>query len=277
MLRAAERKKRNRRAHVGSTQGRAPNRKRGMKQCGYLLDTQYFCRTNDATPMFTDGEFERRYRMPRNTYEMIRSAVLTQDPDFFEQRCNALGRHGASPDQKITAALRILCYGAAADQLVEILGMSESLISECLPRFCDAIGASLGGTYVREPTAEELAKTEVLFADLGFPGCVGSVDCASWEWDRCPVAWEGQFKGKKKKKCVRMEVICDDYLSISHLNFGSPGARNYLNILNSSDLFNKIRTGRYPPSRPETMIRSLPLTWYTITSPTASIHPGASL
>jgi hypothetical protein len=44
MLRAAERKKRNRRTHGGSTQGRAPNRSRGMKQCGDLLGTHYFCR-----------------------------------------------------------------------------------------------------------------------------------------------------------------------------------------------------------------------------------------
>jgi hypothetical protein len=54
------------------------------------------------------------------------------------------------------------------------------------------------------------------------------------------------FKGKEKKKCVRLEVICVDLRYISHINSGSPGARNDLNILNSSDHFNRIRTSRWP-------------------------------
>jgi hypothetical protein len=53
--------------------------------------------------------------------------------------------------------------------------MSESLIMERLPRYCDGIAESLGGMYVREPAAEELAKIEARFAGLGFPGCVASV------------------------------------------------------------------------------------------------------
>jgi hypothetical protein len=132
VLRAVERKKRSRRAHGGSSLGRRPNRDHGMKEAGNLLDRQYFSRTSGETPIFTDAEFERRFRMTRSTYETIRSAVLEQDLDFFEQRPDATGRLGASTDQKITAALRMLCYGAAADQLVEVLGMSESLIMECL-------------------------------------------------------------------------------------------------------------------------------------------------
>jgi Plant transposon protein len=70
------------------------------------------------------------------------------------------------------------------------------------------------------------------------------------------------FKGMEKKKCVRLEVICDDFLYISRMSFVSPGARNDLNILYSSDHFNRIRMGRWPPTMPETMIGTLPLTWY---------------
>jgi Plant transposon protein len=25
---------------------------------------------------------------------------------------------------------------------------------------------------------------------MWFPGAIGWVDCASWEWDACPVAWQ---------------------------------------------------------------------------------------
>jgi hypothetical protein len=84
MLRAVERCRGNRRAHGGSPLGRKPKRDRGMKEAGNLLYRQHFCRTGDTTPMFTDAEFERRLRMPRTTYETIRSAELMQDPDFFD-------------------------------------------------------------------------------------------------------------------------------------------------------------------------------------------------
>jgi hypothetical protein len=76
ILRAVERSRGNRRAHGGSPLGRKQNRDRGVKEAGKLLNRQYFCRSGGATPMFTDAEFERRFRMPRTTYETIRSAVL---------------------------------------------------------------------------------------------------------------------------------------------------------------------------------------------------------
>jgi hypothetical protein len=76
MLRAVECSRRNSCAHGGSPLGRKINRERGMKEAGNLRDRQYFCRTGDATPMFTNDEFERRFRIPRATYETIWSTVL---------------------------------------------------------------------------------------------------------------------------------------------------------------------------------------------------------
>jgi hypothetical protein len=74
--RAVERSRGNRHAHGGSPLGRKPSRDRGMKDVGNLLNRRYFSRTGDATPRFTDAEFERRFHMPRTTYETVRSAVL---------------------------------------------------------------------------------------------------------------------------------------------------------------------------------------------------------
>ncbi|VVA39533.1 PREDICTED: putative nuclease HARBI1, partial [Prunus dulcis] len=41
--------------------------------------------------------------------------------------------------QKLTAALRMLAYGASAEQVDEIARMGKSTILECLVRFCDAV------------------------------------------------------------------------------------------------------------------------------------------
>jgi Plant transposon protein len=102
----------------------------------------------------------------------------------------------------------------------------------------------------------------MVYAQWGFPGAIGCVDCASWEWDACPVAWQGNHKGISKKPCNRMEIVCDDYQYIWHVMFGTPGSKNEINILHYSTLFKKIRTGAWPPCRPETVISGMPLTWY---------------
>jgi Plant transposon protein len=146
--------------------------------------------------------------------------------------------------------------------VVEYSRWSESTCAEALKRFCEAVCASLHSRYLRLPTQIDLVDIERVYAQLGFPGAIGCVDCASWEWYACPVAWQGNHKGKSKKPCNRMEIVCDDYLYIWHVMFGTPGSKNNINILHSSTLFNKIRTGAWPPCRPETVISGMPLTWY---------------
>jgi hypothetical protein len=86
----------NRRALGGYPLGRKPNRDRGMKEAGNLLDRQYFCRSGDATPMFTDAKFERRFRMSRTTYETIRSAVLrTSKADAVYKQAGSVWFHSS--------------------------------------------------------------------------------------------------------------------------------------------------------------------------------------
>ena len=51
------------------------------------------------------------------------------------------------------------------------------------------------------------------YATLGFSGCVGCVDVASWFWDNCPVGWQVLYTGKDKRPCNRLEVVCDDLSS----------------------------------------------------------------
>ena len=47
------------------------------------------------------------------------------------------------------------------------------------------------------------------------------------------------------------------------MNFGAPGARNDLQIMNSSALFNRVRTGSWPPARPDELdIDGFKLNWF---------------
>jgi hypothetical protein len=201
-------KNRTRKTHGGSRQGRATNRDIGRTSASIRLDSDYFCR-DGGLPVFTGEMFERRHRMPRLVYEIIREGMLPED-SYFEQKFDAAGAAGASTDQQVTAAMRQLSLGIGADAIVEYVKISESTAAESLKRFCRAVVSKFKAEFLNQPTEEDLRRVEKTYASLGFPGCIGCLDCASWELDKCPVAWQGNHKGKDKKPSCRMEVVCDD-------------------------------------------------------------------
>lgn len=145
---------------------------------------------------------------------------------------------------------------------MDYLRTGETLNLESLKRLTRAIVNCFESTWLRYPTEDEVTQIEVHYAKLGFPGCIGAVDCASWDWDRCPVALQGQYKGMNKKPNCRMEVVSDDKLRIWHLMFGAPRAKNDKSILNQSSLFNAIRNGQWPPFRPRLCIAGFNISWF---------------
>jgi Plant transposon protein len=102
----------------------------------------------------------------------------------------------------MVAVVRQLSYGIPADACVEYVRLSESTCNESLHRFCRAVVEEVESEWLRLPTVSEIEEIERHYAKLGFPGCIGCVDCASWEWDACPVGWQEAYKGKTQNLCV---------------------------------------------------------------------------
>jgi len=90
-------------------------------------------------------------------------------------------------------------------------------------------------TYLRAPTAEDVARHAAANAKRGMPGMFGSNDCMHWGWANCPKAHHGQFKEGTKKPTVVLEAACTGDLWIWHAFFGLPGALNDINVLQFVD------------------------------------------
>lgn len=88
------------------------------------IDRNYFCRDTEGTPIFSNKEFERKYRMQHSVYEMIRKCVIASD-SYFKCKVEAVGIPGAAPDQNITAALRKLSLVVSANTVVEYVRFGE--------------------------------------------------------------------------------------------------------------------------------------------------------
>ncbi|CAL8126471.1 unnamed protein product [Prunus armeniaca] len=84
--------------------------------------------------------------MKRNKVVVVvhKSAAAGMWTDIGILGCDAAGVLGLLPEQKLTYVIRMLTYGASADQVDEIARIGKSTTLEALVRFCDAIETSNG-------------------------------------------------------------------------------------------------------------------------------------
>jgi hypothetical protein len=187
----------------GSIAGWKANMNRDFDVGVKRMMTDYF----SETPRYDDKMFTRRFRMPRAVFNRIYKDVSAR-PEFV-RKCDALGKPGLHPQQRVVAALRKLSYGVASDAVDEYVHISESSAHESLAKFCRAFCELYGVEYGRQPTEGDLRRILKINAKRGFPGCVGSIDCQHWSWEACPIQFAAQFKGKEKKPTIVLEAVAD--------------------------------------------------------------------
>jgi hypothetical protein len=90
--------------------------------------------------------------------------VVEQHDEYFVQKRNAAGKLGLSSLQKVTAALRMLTYGMAADATDDYIHIGESTAIESLRRFVTAIVQVFGDEYLREPDEYDTARLLARYA-----------------------------------------------------------------------------------------------------------------
>ena len=117
--------------------------------------------------------------MSRELFVRIMNAVEAHD-DYFVQKRNGAGVLGLSCFQKITAAMRMLSYGVAADATDEYVQIGESTALESLRKFVDAVVEIFGDEYLRYPNEADIARLLAMGEKKGFPGMLGSIDCMHW-------------------------------------------------------------------------------------------------
>jgi hypothetical protein len=178
--------------------------------------------------------FWRSFRVSRAIFNRLLEACIEEDPNFFVTKRLATGENGHDAHQKITAALRILAYGNSADAVDEYIRMGEASASQAFQKFCQAIVNRFEAKYLSAPSADRLREALEMNSRRGFPGMIGSIDCMHWKWKNCPVAWQGQFKGKEGSPTVILEAIAGPDLYFYHCFFGGPGTWNDLNVLDQS-------------------------------------------
>ncbi|KAL6840949.1 hypothetical protein ACP4OV_029209 [Aristida adscensionis] len=199
-----------------------------------------------AEPLYPESMFRTRFRMNRSLFLRIVNSLGQWSP-YFTYRVDCAGRIGLSPLQKCTAAMRMLAYGTPADALDEYLKIGKCTALECLDKFAQGVIEVFGGEYLRRPTREDVERLLQVNEARGFPGMLGSIDCMHWRWEKCPLAWRGQFtRGDYGVPTMILEAVASQDLHIWHAFFGVAGSNNDLNVLNQSPLFFDALKGKAP-------------------------------
>ncbi|CAM6098600.1 unnamed protein product [Calypogeia fissa] len=112
---------------------------------------------------------------------------LMEEDNFFVQKLDATRRMGISSIQKMTVALRIMCYGSVGDAVDEYVRIEESTTISALKHFVEAVVSCFGEEYLQEPTQANIRRHMETNATRGFVGMFGSLDCTHWDWKNCLV------------------------------------------------------------------------------------------
>jgi hypothetical protein len=197
-------------------------------------------------PMFTEKEFISIYRISIARFNRIKKDVLEAKIPYYCKIVEVTGRKGPSLEARLLLPLRVLAYGVAAYAFFDYFQISKAMCRVALAEFDQMMKQLYQAEYLRIPTAEDLINISRLHKEAHkFDGMFGSLDCMHVVWNKCPVAWQGSFKGAKGKPTVVLEAIADYHLWFWHAAFGYCGSMNDKTILDLSPFLKSLVDGSF--------------------------------
>ena len=238
---------------------RSPNKDRDFLLAYQMVVRNYF---NGRESVYSEADFERRFRCPRSVFNRVHDAIMRVDPFIHKRDCT--GKWGVYPLVKLVGCFRYISYGDAFDRDDENLHIGQSTLSHYCKAFAKLVKQKFGARYLnRVPTAAERKDISTVMERKGFPGCLGSWDCKHFNWKNCPMRLAGQHKGHGAggKPTLILEAICDHRRYIWYANFGDPGSLNDINVLDKSSIVGAMLCGHMKIVTEPYFINGSPRDW----------------
>jgi hypothetical protein len=189
-------------------------------------------------PIFSDKQFERFFCVTLTIAQQLLYACANSSV-LFVDGYDATKRKSICPKVKILMCLKCLAYGVSPSAFQDYFQMGESTGLLYLKTFCCIVchDCTFRDVFFRQMNrSDALRITELHRYQHGINGMIGSLDCMHVAWKNCPMAWQGQFKGKEKSPTIVVEAFADYNLWIWHDAFGYAGTLNDINIWEQSPL-----------------------------------------
>jgi len=187
--------------------------------------------TRDPTS-YLGRRFLRRFRIPAPFF-LDWLVPTAREVNLFNTNRNPKGslRQEQIPlEIKLLICLRILGRGATNDDMSEPSYVSESYCGVIFRQFIVNFSRLFKEQFIKQPTTSELRSIMQAYALVGFPGCVGSIDCTHIRWWNCPSKHRNSCHGKEGYRLLGFQVIVDNTKRILHVSKGYFGSLNDQNI-----------------------------------------------
>ena len=170
-------------------------------------------------------KFRRRFRVPHSMFLEIVEECKQYNVFGVQQRKSKI-----SIEFKVLSCLKIMGRDLCADEIDERLNIAESTVNKFFKDFIFNYAEALYEKWVYVPQGAELDAVEAVYRRLGFPGCVGSMDCTHIVWDKCPERWRLLCKGKEGEPTVAFQAVVEHTRRIQHISKPFYGAINDTSI-----------------------------------------------
>jgi hypothetical protein len=184
--------------------------------------------------------FRRRFRMPHNLFLYIVSRC--REKAIFS---DVKSTRGQIPDEiKLMCCLRILGRDNCLDDISEFSDMGESTALNVLTKFVLSFSINFGKEFISIPEGDNLKKVMDIYAKLGFPGCVGSIDATHLKWAMCPKSLSNICNGKESFPTIAYQAVVDHSRRIFHITQGMYGSTNDITITRYDKFCRDVKQGK---------------------------------
>ena len=174
---------------------------------------------------FVARKFRRRFRIP---YPLFKEVIF---PQCVEKNVFDMKRTSTIPIEfKVLTALRILGRDAVADDCAELSFIGESTCHTIFKQFVTNYSRCFYSEYVHFPTGDELLESMEMYRRVGFPGCVGSIDCTHVKWSACQKDKKWKATGKESYPTLSFQAIVSHDRRCLHLSVGFLGSYNDITV-----------------------------------------------
>ena len=144
---------------------------------------------------------------------------------------------------KILIALRILARGNLMDDISEFSTAGLATVTECFKTFVVNFAYHFKDAFIHMPEGDDLIEVMKVYSRLGFPGCIGSMDCTHIKWLKCPQDLTNLCTGKELAPTLVFQVIVDHARMIRHVSGSEFGTLNDINVCQIDDMIKNDSTG----------------------------------
>jgi hypothetical protein len=170
---------------------------------------------------FEAKKFRSRFRLPWILFKMLLLPACREVNMFNKERGSYI-----SVEYKIMIGLRMLAKDNDCDTLEELTGVPKSTVNIIFNQFCKEMNEFFFDKFVNFPEGAELKKIMDVFARVGFPGAVGSMDATHFRWWRCPAEEFNFCKGKYPYATLAVQAVVDHNRRILYLTDVYDGREN---------------------------------------------------